>query len=249
MKMSKDFLYEIVHCSHAKVCREDSTITNPCREIVDYQTSIGLDAFQAPEPWSGNIEYAPILFLSSNPSISSNEIYPTWDWSSEEIYDYFNYRFGGGNKDWSINGTKPLLINNKYGRSVQFWAAVRQRAIELFQRDVFPGTDYALTEIVHCKSRNEIGVEQAQYQCVEAYLLKILELAGAKVIVVLGARAKQAVQDKFNISSEVTVSEPINIGGHEKLFTFLPHPNARGYRSFAKCLQNGELEMLRCFLR
>lgn len=248
--MSKETLLdEIVNCHHARKCREDSTAENPCRTIVDYQNTLGLDQFQVPEPWSGQIEKAPILFLSSNPSISSDEIYPTWECSSKDVHDYFNYRFGGGSETWILNGTKSLLKDKTYSRSIRFWAAVRQRAIELLQPDVIPGVDYALTEIVHCKSRDEIGVKQAQEQCVQAYLRRVLELANARVIVVLGSRARQAIQSQFNISAEQAISEPMKIGGHERLFTFLPHPNARGYRSFAKCLQSDELERLRAFLQ
>ncbi|MCF3607522.1 hypothetical protein L2E81_13290 [Planktothrix agardhii 1033] len=62
-----------------------------------------------------------------------------------------------------------MQTDGTYSRVTQFWAAVRKRAIELLQRDVIPGFDYALTEIVHCKSHHEIGVEQAQEQCVQAY--------------------------------------------------------------------------------
>ncbi|WP_196524075.1 hypothetical protein [Nostoc commune] len=40
---------------------------------------------------------------------------------------------------------------------------VRQRAIELLERDVIPGIDYAITEIVHCKSENEIGLVCQDY--------------------------------------------------------------------------------------
>jgi uracil-DNA glycosylase len=114
---------------------------------------------------------------------------------------------------------------------------------------VSPGTDYALTEIVHCKSHAEIGVEQSQEQCVKAYLLRVLELARAKVIVVLGARARQVIQSQFNISTENSISDSIEIGDRERFFAFLPHPNARSYRSFTKCLQGDELEKLRAFLR
>jgi hypothetical protein len=242
-------LNEIVHCPHAQECREDLAAENPCRTIVDYQNLLNSEKFQVPEPWSGQIEQAPILFLSSNPSIGSDEVYPTWDWPYSEVHEYFNYRFGGGRKDWIIDGTKSLLIDGKYGGSTQFWAAVRQRAIELLQRDVRPGIDYALTEIVHCKSHAEIGVEQAQEQCVQAYLLRVLDLAGARVIVVLGARARQVIQSRFNISTETSLSEPIEIGHRKRLFAFLPHPNARSYRSFVKCFQIDELENLRAFLR
>ncbi|WP_228035896.1 uracil-DNA glycosylase family protein [Oculatella sp. LEGE 06141] len=163
--------------------------------------------------------------------------------------DYFNYRFGGGRKDWIVNGTKSLLTDGTYSRPVRFWIEVRQRAVELFGRDVTPGSDYALTEIVRCKSRDEIGVKQAQGQCVETYLLRTLEVARAKVVVVLGARARQAIQSKFNIPAKSSISEAIKIGECERIFAFLPHPNARGYRSFSKCLQDSELEQLRTFLQ
>jgi hypothetical protein len=245
----RTLLSEIVHCPHARECREDLTAENPCRQIVDYQNSLGLEKFQVPEPWSGQIEQAPILFLSSNPSIGSDEDYPTWDWSYSELHDYFNYRFGGGRKQWIIDGTKSLLKDGTYSRSTRFWAAVRQRAIELLQRNVSPGIDYALTEIVHCKSRAEIGVEESQEQCVEAYLLRVLELASAKVIVVLGTPARQVIQSQFNISIENSISDSIEIGNRERFFAFLPHPNARKPRSFAKCLQGDELEKLRACLR
>lgn len=244
----KNLLHEITHCPHARKCLEEPSTENPCRDIVGYQKSLDLDKFQIPEPWSGHIEQAPILFLSSNPSIGSDEVYPTWCWSDNDISNYFNYRFGGGQKDWIING-KSLLKDGTYSHAVKFWAAVRQRAIELLQRDVKPGIDYALTEIVHCKSHSEIGVKEAQDQCVKAYLLRTLELSKAKVIVVLGVRARQAIQSQFNISSTASISESIEIGDYERFFTFLPHPNARMPRSFIKCLQDDELESLRASLR
>jgi len=241
----KSLLDEIANCHYARQCLGDSAAVNPCRKIVEYQNTLGITKFHIPEPWSGQIEKAPILFLSSNPSISCDEVYPNWDWSSTEVYDYFNNRFGGGDKNWIISGTRSLQIDGTYSRATPFWAAVRQRSIELLQRDVIPGLDYALTEIVHCKSRKQMGVKQSQEQCVQAYLRRILELAKARVIVVLGVPAKQAIQKEFEIPPEKLLSEPIEIGDHQRLFTFLPHPNARGDRSFAKCLQHNELEKLR----
>ncbi|MTJ10068.1 hypothetical protein [Anabaena sp. UHCC 0204] len=244
----RTLLNEIVHCPHARFCLQNPDTEHPCREIVLSQGSINLDQYQVPEPWSGKIEQAPILFLSSNPSISFSEDYPICSWSDDDVDDYFNYRFGGGRKEWIVNGKKSLQKDGTYSSSVNFWAAIRQRAMELLRRDVHPGTDYALTEIVHCKSCEEIGVKQAQNKCVEAYLLRILELAGAKVVVVLGSPARKAIQSQFNISAEISVSEPIMIGSRERFFAFLPHPNAFAPKSFAKCFQEHELEKLRAFL-
>lgn len=241
-------LNEIAHCPHVNFCIQNPSVEHPCREIVFSQSSSTLNEYQVPEPWSGRIEQAPILFLSSNPSISSVEDYPRWSWSDDAIDDFFNNRFGGGRKVWIVDGIKSLQKDGTYS-SVNFWSAVRQRAIELFQRNVTPGSDYAITEIVHCKSVNEIGVKKAQNQCVQSYLQKVLEMALARVVVVLGVRAREAMQYEFNIPKDVSLFGPIAIGDREKLITFLPHPNAFGIKTFAKCLNYEELESLRAFLR
>ena len=60
------------------------------------QEARSLAGLQVPEPWSGDLEGAPILFLSSNPSISTAELYPRWKWPDEEIAGFFGRRFSGG---------------------------------------------------------------------------------------------------------------------------------------------------------
>lgn len=242
-------LNEIAHCPHVNFCIQNPLVEHPCREIVFSQSFSILNEYQVPEPWSGRIEQAPILFLSSNPSISSVEDYPRWSWSDDAIDDFFNNRFGGGRKVWTLDGRKSLQKDGTYSGSVKFWSAVRQRAIELFQRNVSPGNDYAITEIVHCKSVSEIGVKKAQNHCVQNYLKKVLEISSARVVVVLGSSAREAMQAEFNIPKDVSLFGSIAIGGREKLITFLPHPNARRNRTFANCLKFDELESLRALLR
>ena len=242
-------LNEITYCPHVNFCIQNPSVDHPCREIVFSQSPSTLNEYQVPEPWSGRIEQAPILFLSSNPSISSVEDYPRWSWSDDAIDDFFNNRFGGGRKVWIVDGIKSLQKDGTYGGSVKFWSAVQQRAIELFQRNVTPGIDYAITEIVHCKSVSEIGVKKAQNQCVQSYLKKVLGISSARVVVVLGVRAREAMQYEFNIPKDVSLFGPIALGGREKLITFLPHPNAFVIKTFANCLKYDELESLRAFLR
>lgn len=247
--MSLSLLHEIARCSNVESCIQNASVQHPCRSIVSFQRNSTLDEYQIPEPWSGHIDKAPILFLSSNPSIGSDEDYPRWSWSDIAIDDYFNNRFGSGQKAWIKHGTKTLLKDGSYSKVVRFWAAVRLRAIELLERQVEPGSDYAITEIVHCKSWKEIGVIEAEKECVSKYLKKVLEIAAAKVVVVLGTRAKEAIINEFNISRGIAVSDPTQIGNKERLITFLPHPNARTVRSFTKCLKDEELQTLRSFLR
>lgn len=52
------------------------TCDNSCSAIIDIQGALSWESFQVPEPWSGRLLTTPILFLSSNPSISGTEAYP-----------------------------------------------------------------------------------------------------------------------------------------------------------------------------
>jgi hypothetical protein len=86
-------LLEIARCPHVRNCITNPDAVHPCSEIVRAQESKLLDHHQVPEPWLGNLATAPLLFISSNPSISSTEDYPRWSRSDDEILSYFNERF------------------------------------------------------------------------------------------------------------------------------------------------------------
>jgi len=84
---------------------------------------------------------------------------------------------------------------------VPYWIAIRARAAELLEKQtsqVVAGTDYALTEVVRCKSQGEEGVAEARATCVREYLEPTLAASAASVIVVLGAQAKRAVCDRYD---------------------------------------------------
>jgi hypothetical protein len=86
----RGLLGEIVHCSVANEIRFGTSISCPCHKIVRLQTSA---SFQLPEPWSGQIDVAPILFISSSPSIDELELYPDQSWDSDRTADFFYNRF------------------------------------------------------------------------------------------------------------------------------------------------------------
>ena len=163
--------------------------------------------------------------------------------------DFFRHRFGGGRKQWiDEDGVRSLQWDGSRGKAVPFWREVRSRARELFERDVRPGVDYALTEVVHCKSKGQEGVKEALRECARRYLQPVVALSGAKVVVVLGKHAEKAVRDEFRLSSGSTFG-PLQIGKHQRYIVFLPHPNAHSYRSFEKCIDGKKLQELRVFLR
>jgi hypothetical protein len=238
MSGTNDLLVEITRCMNF-----NSNEGNPCTKIVQVQTE---DDYQVPEPWSGDLENAPILFLSSNPSISSKEKYPRHSWPDDRIIDFFVHRFGGGIENWTKNGRYILYKDGTYSNIwVRYWGGVRRRAIELLGSDVRPGIDYVMSEVVHCKSHDEIGVRDTVQECSRRYLQRIVEQSCARVIVCLGGFASDAACQIFNIPKGINISEPIEIGNRLRYFAFLPHPNAYKPRSFAKCLEGSELEHLR----
>src|SRR5207248_2520595 len=109
-------------------------------------------------------------------SISWEEDYPRKSWPDEEVEDFFTNRFAEGRKPWIQGGVRALLSSGNYGRATAFWAAIRQRAIELLDvQEVAPGRDYATAEVVHCKSASEKGVPEAVGFCADLYLGRLVQ--------------------------------------------------------------------------
>ncbi len=248
-----DLLQEIAHCPKVEYCKTHPSSGHPCAPIVESQGSVLLADHQVPEPWSGHLEDAPILFLSSNPSIGGNDdYYPRWSWSDERTRDFFANRFGGGGEEWIRDGRYPLIAEGVQGtKPVPFWSAIRLRAAELLDVEaikVRPGIDYCTSEVVHCKSQKQRSVAAAFDTCVGLYLEKMIAQSGAKVIVSLGVHAARAVRQTFDVPGGAKVYGPIPVGQKGRMFAFLPHPAAfKMSKSFAHNLTPDELEEIRAF--
>lgn len=249
VRLTDHLLLEIARCPIVALCLGAGGGSHPCAAIVTSQGSASMAEHQVPERWSGRIGESPLLFISSNPSISEDDVFPTGSWPDDAVLDFFAHRFGGGQRAWIRDGTKGLRRNGVYGKATMFWAGIRRRASELLQREAIPGIDYALTEVVHCKSRAEVGVAEASATCAARYLGRVVGAAHAPVLIVLGAHARSAVASEFGVPSDVDVAGPVEIGGKERMVTFLPHPNARAPRTFEACLSERDLRAVRAFLR
>ena len=79
-----ELLLAITRCREIERARGDAG--HPCAGIVGLQPP---DQFQVPEPWRGHIDAAPILFVSSNPSIRGREPFPPAGWTDQGIIDYY----------------------------------------------------------------------------------------------------------------------------------------------------------------
>jgi uracil-DNA glycosylase len=221
-----DLLHQIARCPKVQQWFDCPQCGNPCSEIIKVQHSRHpdtLDQHQVPEPWSGDIEHAKILFLGSNPAIDEEEKFPLWSWQDERIEDFFKNRYGGGLEQWIEDGTRYLLKNGKR-RSSDFWSDVRDLAKELLERDVDGGVDYALTEVVHCKPKGQEGIKDALSTCTSLYLDPVIKLSGAKAIIVLGEHAEKAMRKKFTLPDGNVVG-PRLVGGRQRYVAFLHHPS------------------------
>ena len=229
-------LIAITRCSHVEYACTDPS--HPCAAVVRDQEG-DVAKFQVPEPWSGHIECAPILFVGSNPSISKDEVFPTSSWSEAKTKDFFQRRF---DKDGSWAERMPF-------KSVKYWTHVRERATELLERAAVEGRDFALTEVVHCKVKNQDGVKDALPVCMQMWFDRVLSQSAARVIVLLGAHARDACTKHWNIDGGRSVHFDVAIAGRYCAVVILPHPNARVPRTLDARTSAEERRTLRTILR
>jgi len=235
-------------------------MTNSCTRIITYQYrefgAVERAAYQAPEPWRGDVVHAPLLFLSSNPFIAPGEGFGDWDDAAMTSFFTDSFDPDRGN---IVDGTYARNRDGSRGGYVSFWGGILGLARELMGPSVTPGRDYALTEVVHCKSRSEIGVNGprgAIEPCGKRYLRRVVAVSGARVIVVLGSAARWSMERFFQdlgVPPDVkpqwgSVWGPIIVADRERFVVFMPHPNAHMKRTFVELVQKGDIERLQACL-
>jgi hypothetical protein len=170
--------------------------SDPCRAIVETQSS-DPSVFQVPEPWAGHPHEAPILMISSNPSISQAEPYPAW---SQHVDDRVTFSISASATDRTRLKTEcdaRSLTANDDGtwhskQNVAYWRDCKANVEYVLQRPAEPGVDYVMTEVVHCKSRQETEMAAAAAKhCADRWLDRVLTLSPTAVVVVLGDTARR----------------------------------------------------------
>lgn len=236
----------ITDCPNVQTCL-DGNSAHPCYKIVASQNAATRSEFQVPEPWVGRIDVAPILFLSSNPSIGE-DAHATGATPPEQIWESHQLAFGGGSRTYIIDGVKTTRPNGTPIKNVGYWISVRARAKELIpQREVVPGVDYALTEVVHCKAKDEYGVNEALDECFGRFMERVWAVAAAKVVVVFGKMARQKLLGAG--AEQPTVPLERTLGGRSRTLVFLPHPNAIGpLKTFAENYSAADLSRLKALI-
>jgi hypothetical protein len=232
---------EIARCP--EVARARTSPSHPCSAIVRLQQD-DPHIFQVPEGWAGNLSTARVVFLSSNPSISEDgadhgaafaEHYPRAAWADEDIADFMTRRFRPG-AGYTV-GDRFMCQDGTYApQPVRFWVQVRRRASELLGYSADPDRDYVMTEIVHCKSKGEVGVTSAAALCAQRYLGRVVALSDARLIVVLGAKARdrlrpilrlgEAFGSRSGVGDERANIAIRDVGGVQRVLCYLWHPTS-----------------------
>jgi hypothetical protein len=203
---SKGLLIKVARCPIVSDCLAGRG--HACSPVVAAQ-GLPPSKHQLPEPWNGKIESAPILFVGSNPSFNRKERFPTSEWSDADIERFFVTRF--------MDSYPP----------VQYWRVVRAIASDLLGHPGRPGIDFALTEIVRCKSLNETGLTEATMaECLSRYFMPTLEIAAAQVVVPLGKKAREGVAAIADTESAIGLHGPVKLSGRDRWLLMLGHPSA-----------------------
>jgi len=232
----RPLLLEIARCPRLLQQFEEPSLRQECSALINCQAPLSRETHQAPEPWSGDLQTSRILFFGSNPSINTAEQFPTLAWPDEDIEDFFSRRFGRGRRPWVDARLRVLLVDGTHGKrssSVRFWAACRARATEILGRAARPGVDFAISEVVHCKSKGESENGRAITRlatpvCSERYTMRIIRASAAKVVCLMGDVPGAEFRRLLNAEKAVRFLGPLNVQAQERYFVFLDHPAGRG---------------------
>ena len=247
-----ELLLSITRCPELALAQADPN--HPCAGVVSEQAGKSDSGYQVPEPWTGHIETAPILFISSIPGIAPDEYFPRKNWSDEKTIDFFRRRFddGAGYTMHQPGGPLYALFDGgdgtpkPYGPQ-SFWGHVRNHAHSLLQRTPAPGTDYALTEVVHCKGPEKFA-RKAVRICSPKWMPAIMEHSAAAIVVLLGRYAREAAGQLWELDTCQSAQFDVRIAGRNRAVVILPHPNARGPRKIQECVNTEDLQRLQALL-
>ncbi|MCT1452592.1 hypothetical protein M3G18_06690 [Corynebacterium sp. p3-SID1145] len=210
-------------------------------KLGDEQVRFSKETFHMPEPWNGNLSEAKILFVSSNPSFDINETTPELARKKnkevlpkiisdtekddpetkkalDEAENFFENRFldetGSIREEYENETWKRILKFAGYllgrTRSIE-----RGKKLNNAQKEEFASC-IALTEVVHCKSPGEEGVEAAAETCYDKHTRAVIELflkslkspsEEFKKVVVMGVKT-QAALAKGILAEPIKADDP-----------------------------------------
>lgn len=203
-------------------------------------------------------------------------MFPTYEWREADSANFFVNRCDPEDKDVKVTFKKPgqpdfltLCYDGEYRSGVSnpkrpqpTWKNTHDRAVELIGNSAHPHHNYGITEIVHCKSKDSRGVQEASAFCIEKWMDPIFKTSKAKVVVLLGSKVRDyyaipilGKMSDFGQSAgyaSLTQKERalrdiflVKVGGVNRVFVFNWHPTSAMIRTFEKVYGQKCVEFLR----
>ncbi len=198
---------EISHCDEIPLALKK--FRHPCHLVASSQNPAEPGGRQLADAWSGGLATGRVLFISPSAAINEDpskkrEDFPTQSWSLERAGEYFTHKFDQSRQPIICtfrHPTKPDFLTRSLDgryrggvggshRQQKSALGIHERAVELLGDHADPQLDYAVTDIVHCKSTKGAGALQASTHCLNKWMDRTLELSPANLIVVLGAKSR-----------------------------------------------------------
>lgn len=226
---------DIAQCSALRQAVIDTK--HPCHQVVNHQTPVEDGFRHVPEAWAGDLAQARILFVSSNPSISTpenpqvGEDYPLGGfdslehphsyWPQDRLIDFQTNRLDQNRDAPYVNSRAQFLCRDGEYRggdkasstrkSQNYWKNAFDQSADLLGPNFDLSADFCMTEIVHCKSKSEAGARKAAPACADRFLHRILDLSSARLVVIVGSVSRDIVMENYrHWSSSATSSWEIS---------------------------------------
>lgn len=241
---SKSVFWDIINCGI-----HHFSAPGPCSSVIHSQGGSITD-FHVPEPWNGNIDSARILFVSINPGYSPDELFPRtgnpyWmsgsEFNTSKVEEYFEHRFDLNYLkypmcpyvDYKKGGHAfKIRMENRPPKSVRgFWTYVFKMANTLIP-GADPVKDFAITELVHCKSRDTNFITDACIdQCMMKHFAKVLAQAkNVEYVVFIGRSVREKVCSHYGFPKDIVKQKwhiTTKLNSRCIKIIFVDHNNAR----------------------
>jgi hypothetical protein len=184
---------------------------------------------------------ARILFISSNPNGLDGSHGADTASATDDVSIVIDSEFAFD----PVSG--PAVRTKAVAHPGTSWDGAYACARQVLGDSVRPGYDYAQTEVVHCGSAKQAGVEPALPVCVALYLAQILRAAEAALsVVVVGAWARQAFQRFLDVefAPEGTWG-PRHLEGRRRVVVAVAHPAAQNVDEAQKSLTRHQIDLIR----
>ena len=260
----------ITHCINSLgISQDDKPLIESCWNFVGYQlkepkmcngntATFTHEGFQIGSPWHGDILQAPVLFLSVNPAVTQNCLFPRWHVGNNtftfagqgtqtknesEVYEFFRDRLTGAHINKS--GSPCAKYTNGKDFSVSYWLGMYKTmnilaGIPMYSRTIEDHCRRLMRSVLSAEiiffgskdSKHATDREHLLYFW-EKFTVPMLEKCGAKIIFLTGGPVQRAFHDILLPNGGIyTPKRYFNGNGKEFVIAAINHISTDTYKNY-----------------